>query len=401
MRLFGFAIAVWLACAAQAFAQAAIEIPAELPAQIDALEVNGLWRTKPFVVPRELPWKPGQVVQPAEWELGIQRVWNLGIFSRVSARLERRGEQNVAVIDLEERWTVNLLFRPSLGGGSTQILVGLLDINTLGRYFEAGGLYQWFNRNSGGQGWLRNTRLFDRRLEGLFYVESLVRPRPDYAHVRARTQLEVINWHRDDLLYGGRIEAMDDWFIPLGPQDRFAPPRPSKSLSLGGMFRKGLVNTVRIRQTGWSLELRPSVWATTAEGYPTFFGRLFVEGFFFQMLGSRWNIAVRAQAGVLTDAQPQHHFFLGGFDLIRGFRDNFLETSAFALTNVEVRFTAFDAMFLAIQPTVFTDVAIARDEATKATRGIFSLGGGVRVLVPRLVRSGFRLDYAFPLVPGQ
>jgi hypothetical protein len=391
---------VWLGAAGAARAQTHIEAPPELPAQVDALEVTGLWRTKGYVVQRELPWRPGDVVDAEQWTLGIQRLWNMGIFSRVQARLEQQGERRVAVIELEERWTVNLLFRPTFGGGATQILVGLYDINTLGRYFESGALYQWFNRNSGGQGWLRNTRLFDRRLEGSLYVESLVRPRVDYGVVRSRVQVEVINWHWDHFLYGARIEAMDDWFIPLGGHE-FRPPAPSKTLGLGGMLRWGLVNTVRIRQTGWSLELRPSVNLTNAAHYPATFGRFFGEWLYFKMLGNRWNLAWRAQVGAMTRAQPQHHFFLGGFDLLRGYRDNFAETRAYALSNVEVRFTAVDMMFLAIQPTVFADVAIAQNEVTGRTQPIASAGGGVRVLVPRLVRSGFRLDLAVPLTPLQ
>jgi hemolysin activation/secretion protein len=169
----------------------------------------------------------------------------------------------------------------------------------------------------------------------------------------------------------------------------------------GPMLRTGLVNTVRIRQTGWSLEVRPSLGITNAPDFPTTFGRFFSEWLYFKMLGNRWNIAWRAQAGAMTRAQSQQHFFLGGFDLIRGFKDNYIETDLFALTNVEVRFTALDFMFLALQPTVFVDAAIARNTATGAAQGVVSAGGGVRILVPRFVRSGFRVDVAVPLVPGQ
>jgi hypothetical protein len=399
LRLPAFALASLLMCAVDAYAQTAALPPPELPAVVNAVEVNGLWRTRPFVVPRELPWKPGEVVTPEAWVLGVQRVWNLGIFSRVTSHLEQRGDQRVAVFDLEERWTVNLLFRPSTGGGISQLQVGLYDISTLGRYIETGGFYQRLGQFNGGQLWINQPRLFDRRLQGMLTVDDTARPRLTYANARAHVQLDLIHEQRDDLHFGGRVEFMADHSLALpgASSDQLLPP-DSKTLSVGAVLKLGIIDTIRIRQTGASLELRPSINLTTAPGQPVF-GRFWAEALWFRMAGERWNFAVRGQVGAMTAGLDPQHFFLGGLDLIRGFEDNAVNTRLYALANVEVRFIAFDSTWVAFQPAVFLDGEVDREEAPHSARGLASTGIGIRMLCPRLVHSGLRIDMAVPLTP--
>ena len=47
-------------------------------------------------------------------------------------------------------------------------------------------------------------------------------------------------------------------------------------------------------------------------------------------------------------------------------------------------------------PTAFVDAALARDD-TKGATALASTGLGVRLLVPRFVRTGLRIDIAQPL----
>jgi hypothetical protein len=56
---------------------------------------------------------------------------------------------------------------------------------------------------------------------------------------------------------------------------------------------------------------------------------------------------------------------------------------------------AWDWTWLAVVPTVFADMAALAQG--QDVRGLASLGGGVRLLIPRFVRSGLRLDVAWPL----
>lgn len=392
--LVGLAAAVLL-LAGQARAE--MPIPPELPAVVDEVEVNGTWRTRAHVVPRELPWKPGALVTPEAWALGVQRVWNIGVFSRVDARIEERDGRKVAVFDLEERWTVNLLFRYGVGGDAAWFQVGTYDINTLGRYIESGVLYERFGRFNGGQLWLRNPRLFDQRLDGMLTADRLTRPRPGFVLVRTRAQADLVKEHHDYFRYGGRIVGMDDRFSQTAELDVL--PVPSRTLTMGGMVRFGLVSWERLRQRSWSLEFRPTVAVTDAPDGGVF-GQLWAELLWFRLVGERWNLAVRAQAGAMTGAQPQHQFFIGGLDLVRGFPDNHLRALHFALVNFEARWIAWDSTWLALMPTAFVDGVVARDEQARGL-GAFSTGAGIRILSPRLVRSGIRIDYAVPLERGR
>src|SRR5579883_1172895 len=150
-----------------------------LPARIDAIELLGLTRTSEFVVMRELPWHPGEVVTRAAFDLGVTRLWNTPIFSRVDAHVVRKGDRTVAVFELEERWPLTPLVEFQSGGNATWFHLGASHRNVLGKYLELEGFYEYFNGQSGGRVWFRDARLFDERLELKLGLERLMRPRPE------------------------------------------------------------------------------------------------------------------------------------------------------------------------------------------------------------------------------
>jgi hypothetical protein len=190
------------------------------------------------------------------------------------------------------------------------------------------------------------------------------------------------------------------------------PPLPvSRALLLGVSLRLGRVDVVRIRQTGWSVEVWPGFAVTDDPRHPSY-PMLFAQALHFTTLGERWNLAFRAQVGLTPGARPQDRYFLGGLDPgtpptsammsfpsgIRGYEDGFLRTDGYASFNAELRFVAFDWMWLAIMPAVFVDAAAARRENGGDVAPMLSAGGGLRLLSPRLVRTGLRGDLAVPLV---
>jgi hypothetical protein len=365
-----------------------------LPARVDAIEVRGLWRTQDQVVLRELPFRPGDTVSAEAWALALERLWIIRIFSRIDARVEDREGRRVAVFELEERWTINLLFRFGAGGGAGWLRLGTYDINTVGGLIEAGGLWERFGDSNGGQLWLRNPRLFDQRQELALVVERLVRPRNRYAVVRTAAQLEFLREIHDRWRWGVRLDALQDEFIPNADAPSLGPG-PTGTLLAGGSMRFGRLTTVRIRDDGWQLEVRPTLGLSTDATTPVF-AQVWSELRAFRSEGP-WNLGLRAQAGLQTPgAQFQHRFHLGGLDLLRGYPDNFVRTAAFALFNLEARLVAFDSTWFACLPTAFVDGSLSASEAGGVAPA-FSAGVGVRFLVPRLVNSGLRIDAAFPL----
>lgn len=369
-----------------------VDLPSAWPLQLDELEVRGLYWTKEFVVRRELPWRPGQLVSHSDWELGTARLWNTDLFSRVAVHLERRDGRTVAVYELEEHFSLNPLFSFGVGGGRWWIRGGANDNNWLGRYLEWGARYERFDVYNGGQGWLKDPRLFGRRLSGLVEVDYLIRPRPEYSRRRLTGIAEVLGELDDFTRVGAHLEVLwDQYLTPLeGP-----PVLPPGLIAgqLTGLLRMGRVDTERLRQKGWSLEVRETVALVSSGPAPVVF-QSFVEALWFRMFGERFNLAVRAQAALSSQAPTELRYYVGGLDLIRGYPDSLLRTERFALANVELRGTVFDSTWFAVVAAVFVDACLADVDGP---RGLLSAGGGVRLLVPKLVKTGVRADLAVTL----
>jgi outer membrane protein assembly factor BamA len=87
-----------------------------LPARIDGIRIEGLVRTEPYVVRRELGFVEGEVVTKERFDLAVTRLWNTTIFARVEGEVVREGDAVIAILRLEDRWTLNPLFRFGSGG---------------------------------------------------------------------------------------------------------------------------------------------------------------------------------------------------------------------------------------------------------------------------------------------
>lgn len=364
------------------------------PQRIDSIEVKGVSWTKEFVVLRELPWRAGEVVSREDWELGTTRLWNIDLFSRIDARLEERDGKVVAIYDIEERFSLNPLFSFGIGGGRWWFRVGANDVNWFGRFLEWGVRYERFDIYNGGQGWLRDPRLFNKRLIGLVQVDYLFRPRPEYVRRRLGGTLDLSGELNDVTRTGLKLEVFYDQY--LNPLE--GPPVLPPELVAGQLTwfqRLGRVDTVRLRQTGWSFELRET-FGVASSGPERVYLQLFMELLWFKLLGERFNIAVRAQGGLSTDAPTELRFQLGGLDLIRGYADSLVRTQRFALANIEARGIIFDTMWVALMAAAFVDGALAETTNAQVTP-LFSVGGGLRLLSPRLVKTGIRADVAVTL----
>lgn len=369
-----------------------------LPLRVERVELEGLSWTKPFVALRELQLELPGTVTATQWRLGLTRLWNCGLFSRVDGRLERRPEGVVAVVELEERFSLNPLFSFGIGGGAAWVRLGLNDTNFLGRFLEWGLRYERFLAFNGGQVWFRDPRLFGKRLTGLAQVEWLFRPRPEYTRRRLQGLVDVLGELDDLFLFGLRVEAFqDEYSAPLVGEARL--PQNLRGVLIHPSLRMGRIDTVRLRERGASLEVRTSIGVTTDATSPLYVQSL-VEGLGFVMLGERFNLALRGQLGLSTAAPTEQRFYLGGLDLIRGFDDSSVRTEQFLLGNAELRAVVFDSTWFAVVPAAFVDGAVVRTESLE-TRGLLSAGLGVRLLVPKMLRTGLRADVAVTLVGGR
>mgnify|MGYP000930107254 CR=1 FL=1 len=173
------------------------------------------------------------------------------------------------------------------------------------------------------------------------------------------------------------------------PPERF--PAATETLLVEPSLRVGRVDTVRLRQKGASLEVRQGLGATSSPVVSTY-TQTTAELLAFVVAGERWNFALRARVATISKVPEHLELYVGGLDLLRGYLDNYVRTRGYVLTNLEVRYVAFDSTWVALMPVVFTD-AMASEVAPRA---LFSAGAGVRVLVPKFVGTGLRFDLAVP-----
>lgn len=375
--------------------RAVTEDAALFPCRIDAIRIEGLVRTDPSVVRRELGFREGDVVTKAAFDLAVTRLWNTTIFAHVEGDMVEESGAKVAVFRLEDRWTLNPLFSFGSGGNATFFRLGASDNNLAGRFLEAQAQYEYFDGFHGGQVIFREPRLFGRRIELTVQADRLVRPRSGFSDQRTQGIVEVNGLFVEDRVrLGVRTRVFANRFLDPLEGPRFFPGETETAL-LEPTLRVGRVDTVRIRQRGASLEVRPALGATTSEVADTY-GGVTLEGLGFMMLGARWNLAARARVAGVSRVPAHLMLYAGGLDLLRGFPDNFVRTDALALLNAEVRFTAFDSTWIALVPTAFVDALAARSPL--GTRGTaLAVGAGLRVLVPKFVGTGLRADLAIPL----
>jgi hypothetical protein len=403
----------------------------QLPATIEEVRIHltsVLWVTRRSVILRELPWKEGETVTANQWQLGITRLWNTGLFSRISARVVREGDRRVAVLDLEDRLTLNPLFKFAFEGGGSGILpsggapplywfhLGASDPNLFGTFLEGGFTYEMFGENPGGRVWFHDPRLFDKRLDGWFEVNYLPRPRPGFVLFRGTARAQVSYEVNDLFSVLGRVDGILDRFVAPPPDTGpYLRQHPGEGALVSLSVKYGRVDTVRLFQKGWSAELQPLFGFTNDPTHPRFNQVLF-QLLGFVPVGSWLNLAFRVHAGGSEPAPTQDLLYIGGLGdaalgglwdhTVRGLPDNAITTNAFAMVNAEARFLAFDSTWLALMPAVFVDgvIAAASPVASGSTPNLngppqraVSVGAGVRILIPRFVGTGLRIDGAYVL----
>ncbi len=389
-----------LLCLIAATSEPAVRV-AELPARIDAIEVRGLRLTHRSVVEVEIGYQAGEVLDRERFELGIARLWNTGIFAHVAARIEARGDETVAIYELDERFFLAPVFNFTfLTTRSYWFRAGLKSINTFGRFIDMEAAYERYNVTNGGYGAVRLPRLFRRRLELSARFERLSRPRPEFVtqHTHGTVALGGLLFQDKLWLQGG----IDFGYMDFAPPIAGPPllPRPTWNATLLGAIRLGRIDTDRLRQRGSSLELRPAVGLVLADPQ-RLYAQVTAELLAFFTVGARWNLAFRVNAGATSRVPAQLRFYIGGLDQVRGFIDNYLRTDLYAVLNAELRVILFDGLanWLAIMAVVFGDAVVARaEEGAAASAG--AVGVGLRVLFPKFPRTGLRVDLAQPLAPG-
>ena len=70
---------------------------------VDEIRLSGNYRTRPFVILRELPLKPGDLFNVASIKQGIENIYSTEYFEGVSFDIQKKGHRNVVELQLTEQ----------------------------------------------------------------------------------------------------------------------------------------------------------------------------------------------------------------------------------------------------------------------------------------------------------
>lgn len=394
---------------------------------IDAVIIEGLFRTKSHVVMRELLFEEGDTATLEEIEESIQRLRNLGLFRVAEYELlDRRiplpdgtipqaeEQHRILKIVVDERWTIIPFGTFSSGGGTFSLTTGIYDINLLGRYIELGGQYQRFADTNSFSIWASDPRFLGERMSLAVTLSQTNRVNVFYddagelegGHLRLRRSFAVgmgrewVRWFSS----GASVAYLDDTYslelisdeLAESEQTRGLPDRTRTllgrlSASVGRIdsnsyLREGLRLSGAVAGASERVGSTISYVDTTA----TFTA--------FVLLPLRANFGFRTGIGATTTEQPEYQYFIGGFNILRGFLHRRFRGSHYWYANAELRVPSLDTRWVTLQHIGFVDAAAAADglEVTRELDGA-SAGVGLRIISPKVYSLLARVDLAWPI----
>ena len=386
--------------------------------RIDEIEVTGNETTDTEVILAELPFEKGENVSKDKIKEGLENIRNTGLFNNVTYEIDKGENRQRLKFLLEERWTLIPIAKAASGGGISQITLGLFDPNVFGKYIEAGFQYERLGDANSGVAWFKKPRLFggrfgldtkfwktnrlcikfDNDAQGAVHEKGFLQKRDK---LYTAVSYEINGKTRSRLFYEFNKDQFTEVFLTddikaLAAQTGL--PSPSEFHFLGTNFERGRLNENNHLIDGGLFRASASYGVSATAGLSNFWqGELNYR--FSRPLKRGATFAQRLMAGFTTTEILQYSNFLGGLDRIRGFSNNRFSGRMYWLSNTEYRHPLLRHDWMVLQGVGFFDVSRTGETLGELGQvGGASLGGGIRVVLPKVYRFVVRLDYAVPVV---
>jgi outer membrane protein assembly factor BamA len=377
---------------------------------VEEIHIEGLRRTQPFVVERELEFNIGEAAKTEDLEESVRRLRNLGVFSTAEYDANNTG----VTVSVQERWTTIPIFKINQGGGLTQLVLGAFDVNSFGRYLELGAQYERLGESNSGVVWFRDPRFLNQRLRFGADFWSVNRPQILYGDsgdieggfllqrkmASFEMEKEITPWFTAGMNFRLLNDSFSTQFLSskiLEAQADQPLPEDGRAVIFGGLFGLGRLDMNNYLVDGllWS----NAVYVAPKVGiFDTGFETLSGEVAYFRTLPFRSTFGARVLYGVTNARAEQHQFFIGGLDRVRGFYDDRIRGRKHVTGNVEYRIPSLDRQALVIQHVAFLDATRVGEGNLAAGQSAASAGIGLRLLSPKIYRLTLRFDFAFPLL---
>ena len=381
--------------------------------------IKGFKRTKDHIIARELELKKGDIFSKLDLNLGYRRLENAQIFYDLKISAFGKNDEKTIEVSGKDRWTTIPILKFSSGGGVNQLIAGLYDPNIFGRFFELGGQYERLGDANSFVFWYKRPWIFGQRLFTDVQYWNINRVRTNY-NVES-DKLEEVNGfvlERQKFFLGLTKEISLNFKVGLTfdfQMDNFSEALltdeikflnrqtnftidPTQTLLLGANVELGNIQFSQdylVDGSVLKLEHRRGI---SVDGSSRMFHDNLLAIKYFKTLAFKSTVAFRGLLGSTNTEKFQYRYFLGGFDRVRGFVDNRLSARNYWLTNVEFRIPAFQNSWVVVQPTAFADIATISenfDSTLYSEISAGSVGGGARVIFPKIYRLVARFDYAY------
>jgi len=378
-------------------------------AVIEDVEIDGLRKTRPYVVLREMKTKPGDVFNARRLGRDLNKIFNLNIFKDVTYEREAGAEpgQLLVIVKVEEKKTGQAAV--GLGFSSRSELVGFADLNEI---------------NFRGQGQHASVRLEfgDRRS----WSASFFEPWYDDRHTSVGIELfDRLIFREPTGVLGVGGGANDTVFEETRQGGRLSVGRPlSDTVSMSVRLKNEKVSFVNTQLAGVRLPFgdtsghvssftlgiahdtrdihmdptsggRESLeieWANSLLGGEDVFTKWEADLRRYHSVSAKGVLAGRLQGGFTSGSLPPYEqYFAGGAETIRGFNVDRAFGENMILANLEYRHR-IQKNFQAVAFVDYGDAYGGPNANRSNFDGLLGYGLGIRVKTPL---GPIRLDLGF------
>jgi len=328
---------------------------------------------------------------------------NLTIFETVE-------HLNSSEVKVKERWTIIPVFKVQSGGGVTNFTAGIFDPNIFGQLSEIGAQYG----NLAGQNsvvfWGRRHRIWGRNRLGFelwnmnrlrFLYNGSGAQESAFVAKTGRYYLFIENqtlpylWLGAGLDFNNERVSVDDLSNEF--QNNFSNFFNQSNLNsrrdklwLRFFARLGRLNTDIPFQEGQELSLEVRYADQNLLSSQRLFATMAQWRGFARKGNHNWGGRIIWE--YTSSLFPEDQLYVGGLDRVRGFLDGQFYGQNSVVGNLEYRyrFLKIPSRWVELQSVVFSDAGRLNDK----DMFFASVGGGLRIISPRIYRLSVRLDVA-------
>lgn len=397
-----------------------IDCASEEAFYVKEFRITGLVRTKENVIHREISGFLRNKICESSLTVIKEKINRLGLFYNVSISSAKSGLSDRTIdIEIEEKWTTIPIVKLLVGGGVSQMTLGVFDPNLYGQFFEAGTFVEYLGGAYSGVIWMKQPRLWDEvhSLDAQIWSQKRIRVKYD----QSSADLKVKNAFLQDrkrlyLLYSRSIEDdkklrfgfdvhQDDFSLDIVPDSikskavqALQPPiNTSYLLSIVG-YDWGQIDGDASHLNGKLFSATFS-WASPLRSNLNDFSQLDLQFIWHTNIVNDLNFSQRLLSGTTNANVVQYWNYLGGLDRVRGYADNRFSGRDYILSNSEMRYLFYKSANVQWQSVGFIDLAtIGENVGDLSTLRAASYGAGLRFILPKVYRFVVRLDYAKPII---